>query len=44
MALSMNKTTQAILEEHFHLSRLYQSRYFADTKHVMRHGLPGTVR
>ena len=33
MALSMNKTAQAILEEHFHLSRLYQSCYFSDTKH-----------
>src|ERR1044071_1426100 len=44
MALSMNKTTQAILEEHVHLSRLYQSCYFSDTKHLMCHGLPCTVR
>src|SRR6185369_15777871 len=44
MVLSMNQTTQAILEEHFHFSRLYQSRYFSDTKHLMCHGLPCTVR
>src|ERR1700754_600907 len=42
-ALSMNKTTQTILEEHFHLSRLDQSGYFSDTKNLMCHGLPGTV-
>src|ERR1041385_4842629 len=44
MALSMNQTTQAILEEYFHLFRLYQSCYFSDTKHLMCHGLPCTVR
>src|SRR5678815_939534 len=44
MALSMKKTTQAIMEQHFHLSRLHQSCYFSDTKHLMRHGLSCTVR
>jgi len=44
LALSMNKTTQPILEQHFHLARLHQSRYFSDTKHFMRHGLSRTVR
>ena len=44
LALSMNKTTQPILKQHFHLARLHQSRYFSDTKHFMRHGLSCTVR
>src|SRR5688572_12775046 len=44
MALSMNKAAQAILEEHFHLSRLYQFCYFSDTKHLMCHGLSCSVR
>ena len=43
MPLRVNKTSQAILEEYFHLSGLYQSRHFSDTKHLMRHRLARTV-
>ena len=43
IALSVNKTTQAILEEHVNLLWLDQAGYFSDTKRLMHQGLPCTV-
>ena len=37
MALSVNKTTKAILEEHVNLVWLDQPGYFPDTERLVRH-------